>query len=318
MRASKATLIVLLLLGITTFGWLGCETEETTEPPATPAIVAPTNLRAFSAGPASVGLLWNLSTSENEASFSSYQVTAKEPSGTIASTISVAKGTPNTVVTSLTEGVIYTFVVRSTGTGGVISADSASVRWSPARRYTTDSTNGPPIQVYELRSTLGASGLQFNSNNTYAIVRSLNAGNPDRFLCDLYVDSVAAGGICLKNIGLLSGYPRNTFFSNEPLRDAADLNDPRSAPPDTNSYQLNRVNLPVGTVAQSQILYAKSMTDNKYVRILIIRNQATGLLYSGSGNDRYVTLQLSYQNAAGNWYATPAFFNATAERRMEE
>jgi hypothetical protein len=163
--------------------------------------------------------------------------------------------------------------------------------------------------VYELRSTLGASGLQFNSNNAYARVRSLGVSNADRFLCDTYIDSVGGGAICFKNIGLLSGYPKNTFFSNEPLRDAADLNDPRSAPPDTNSYQLNRVNLPSTAMTQSKILYARSNTDNKYVRILIQRNPATGLLYYGSGSDRYVVLQLSYQNTAGNWFARPDRIN---------
>jgi hypothetical protein len=159
--------------------------------------------------------------------------------------------------------------------------------------------------VYELRSTLGASGLQFNSNNAYAKVRSLGVSNPDRFLCDIYIDSVGGGAICLKNISLLPGYPRNTFFSNEPLRDATDLNDPRSAPPDTNSYQLNRVDLPSTVVTQSKILYARSNTDNKYIRILIQKNPGTNLLYSGTGSDRYVTLQLSYQNTAGNWFARP-------------
>jgi hypothetical protein len=268
-------------------------------------VFAPTNLRAYSASPTSVSLLWNLSSSESEASFNNYLVQTKNPSGTIAATVNVARGVPNVTVSPLTEGVIYSFVVRSTATGGVVSSDSVSIRWSPARRYTTDSINGPPIQVYELRSTVGKAGLQFNSNNAYAMVRSLGLSNPNRFLCDIFIDSVGGGAICLKNIALLAGYPKVTVFSTEPLRDAADLNDPRLAPPDTTSYQLNRVNLPSAVVTQSKILYAKSESDNKYVRILIQRNPATGLLYFGSGSDRYVVLQLSYQNAAGNWFARP-------------
>ncbi len=284
--------------------WLGCKSDDETTNPTGPTIVAPTNLRAYSAGPTSVYLLWSLSTSESEASFNNYLVQAKDPAGTVVATSNVAEGTPNVTVSSLTEGVIYTFVVRSTATGSVVSSDSASVRWSPARRYTTDSTNGAPIQVYEIRSTLGASGLQLNSNGSYARVRSLNAGNPDRILCDIYIDSVGGGAICLKNIALLGSYPKNTFFSTE-SRDATDLNDPQSAPPDTSTYQANRINLPGTAVTQSKIFFARSTTDNKYVRILVQRNVATGLLYSGSGNDRYVVLQLSYQNTAGNWFAKP-------------
>ena len=318
MTGRKLIVNAIILVGLA-FGatWLGCKSDETTSPAATPTIVAPTNLRAFSAGPTSVGLLWSLSTSESEASFNNYMVTTKNPSGTIAATMNVAKGTPNVTVVSLVEGVIYTFVIRSTGAAGVVSSDSVSVRWSPTRRYTQDSTNGPAIQVYELRSTLGASGLQFNSNNAYAKVRSLNASNPDKILCDVYIDSVGGGAICIKNIGLLSGYPRNTFFSNEPLRDATELNDPRSAPPDTNSYQLNRVDIPAGVVAQSKILYARSNTDSKYVRILIQKNASTNLLYSGSGSDRYVTLQLSYQNTAGNWFAKRGTHTSTEGRTQQ-
>ncbi|MBM2841733.1 MAG: Fibronectin type-III protein [Bacteroidetes bacterium] len=283
--------------------WLGCKSDETTAPTPGPTIVAPTNLRAFSVGPTSVGLIWSLSTSEAEASFNNYVVRAKDPSGTISGTINVPKGTPNVTFTPLLEGIIYTFVIRSSGTGGTVSSDSASVRWSPARRFLTDSTNGPPIQVYELRSTLGASGLQFSSSSgAYARVRSLGTGNPDRFLCDIYIDSVGGGAICLKNIALL-GYPRNTFFSTD-VRDALDLNDPQSAPPDTTSYQLNRINLPTTTVTQAKVLYART-SDNHYVRILVQKNLSTNLLYSGSGSDRYVVLQLSYQNTAGNWFAKP-------------
>lgn len=292
--------------------WLGCKSDEDPTNPGGTTILAPTNLRAYSAGSTSVALLWSLSTSESEASFTNYLVYAKNPAGTIVSTTNVSKGTPNVTVSSLTEGVIYTFVVRSTATGSVVSSDSASVRWSPARRYTTDSI-GTPIQVYELRSTLGASGLQFNSSNAYARVRSLNASNPDRFLCDIYIDSVGGGTICLKNIALLASYPKNTFFSTD-SRDATDLNDPQSTPPDTTSYQSNRINLPAATVTQSKIYFARSTTDNKYVRILVQRNPATGLLYYGSGSDRYVVLQLSYQNTLGNWFAKPGYTSRIPQR----
>ncbi len=311
----NAVTLSILILGIT---WLGCKSDSTTEPPGTttPTVQAPTNLRAYSAGATSVGLLWDLSSSETDTILNGYLVVAKDPSGTVVASNNIAKGTPNTNVTSLTEGVIYTFVVRATGRGGIVSSDSASVRWSPARRYLNDSTLSIPIQVYELRSTVGASGLQFNSNGSYAKVRSLGVGNPDRFLCDMYVDSVGGGALCLKNIGLLTGYPRVTYFSTEPLRNVTDFTDPRTAPPDTNSYQLNRKDLPTGAVTQSVVLYAKTANSgiSNYVRILVQRNQATGFLYYGSGSDRYLVLQLSYQNTPGNWFARPGQVSTMPQR----
>jgi hypothetical protein len=281
---------------------LGCNKDEEVANPDT-GLRAPTNLRAYSAGATSIGLLWDLSASESDPSFINYQISVKDAGGVVLTTQSASKGNPASTVSGLTEGVIYTFVVRSTATGGTISPDSASVRWSPARRLVTDSTSGPPIQVYELRSTNGASGLQFHSSGGYAKTQSLDVGNPDRILSDIYVDSVGGGAISLRNVAIL-GYPKNTFFSTM-VRDATDLNDPQPAPPDTTSYQSNRIDIPTAAVAQARIVYARSVTDNKYVRILIQRNPGTGLLYYGSGTDRYVVLQLSYQNTTGNWFARP-------------
>jgi hypothetical protein len=311
MKPEKKIMYVIftLILGVG-LTLLGCNSNDGTTSPNETVLYAPTGLTAYSAGATSVVLQWDLSTSESDAAFTNYLVNARDPSGTLAATMNVPKGTPNVTVSSLTEGIIYTFVVRSTGTGGIVSSDSASIRWSPARRYLVDSTSGPPIQVYELRSTLGASGLQFGSSGGYAKVRSLSIGNADRILCDTYIDSVGGGALCLKNIALLSGYPKNTYFSTT-MRDAADLNDLQTLPPDTTSYQLNRIDLPSGTVTQSKILYAKSMTDNKYVRILVKRNPGTGYLYYGSGSDRYVVLQLSYQNAVGNPYAKTSSVSST-------
>jgi hypothetical protein len=45
------------------------------------------------------------------------------------------------------------------------------------------------------------------------------------------------------------------------------------------------------------------VTDDKYVRILIQRNPATGYLYYSTSPNRYVRVQLSYQSIAGNIYA---------------
>jgi hypothetical protein len=295
----SAIVAVILCVGLTI---LGCNQNDSTTSPTVTTLHAPTGLMAYSASATSVTLQWTLSTSESDAEFTNYVVNAKDPSGIVAVSLNVPKGTPNVTVTPLVEGIIYTFVVRAAGTDGTVSSDSASIRWSPARRYPTDSTNGPPIQVYDLHSTLGASGLQFGSSGGYAKVRSLSVDNPDRILCDIYVDSTGGGSLCLKNIALLAGYPKNTYFSTN-TRDAVDLNDLQIVPPDSTSYQLNRVDIPTSTVTQSKILYARSMTSNKYIRILVQRNPGTGYLYYGSGSDRYVVLQLSYQNAVGNPYA---------------
>ena len=289
------------LLGvITVFLVPACNKDD--NPAATAqGVAAPTSLRAYSAGAASVGLRWDLSASESDPSFNDYIVKAKLQNDSVVGLVHVSKGNPQALVNGLVEGVIYTFVVRSTDTGGAQSSDSASVRWSPARRYTSDSLNGPPIQVYEFNSTSGASGLQFNSSGGYARTRSLSISNPDRFLCDIYLASSPT--LSLRNIATPPiSYPKNTFFSSL-SRSAASLDDPQLSPPDSSTYINNLVDIPLTATAQGMVFYAYSSTDNKYVRILVQRNPATGLLYNGSGTDRYVIIQLSYQNMPGNPYA---------------
>lgn len=299
---------ILLFVVLLTIG--GCKKDDDgVGPGPSPTIIlAPTNLKAFSASSVSVGLQWTLSVSETAGTFNNYLIRVKDSVGALIATQTVPKGTPEAMVGSLTGGVIYTFVVRSTITGGGVSADSVTIRWSPARRYTTDSASVRAIRVYEMRGS-GFSGLQFGSAGGFARVISLSSANPDRILCDIYVDSVSGGAIGLRNISILA-FPRNTFFSTV-TRDAADLNDPQSVPPDPGSYSLNRVDLPTGTVSQSRVVFARSITDNKYVRILVKRNPATSLLYYGTGSDRYVTLELSYQNTAGNPYARPGHTTRT-------
>lgn len=297
MRSTTTQHLWILLLLVV---FAACNKDGTIVDPG-PTLLAPTNLRAYSASATSVGLRWDLSATESDPAFNNYLIRVKSPGGALVGSVSVSKGNPQAFVTGLAEGVIYTFVVRSTNTSSAESADSVSIRWSPARRYTVDSLNGPPIQVYEFNSTSGASGLQFNSSGAYARTRSLSISNPDRVLCDMYL--ATSPSLSLRNVATPPlSYPRNTFFSSV-SRDAVSLDDPQLTPPDSTTYLLNAVDIPLTTGTQSKVFYGYSATDNKYVRILVLRNPATNLLYYGSGSDRYVILQLSYQNAAGNPYS---------------
>jgi hypothetical protein len=308
MRNNIMRLALILLVTLPMIFLVQCKNEESNPTtPAAPSLNPPTNLRAYSASISSVGLLWDLSTSESDAAFVNYALTVKDPLGSVVATQSVSKGNPTTVVTGLTEGVIYTFVVRSAGTAGIYSADSASVLWSPARRLTADSTNGPPIQVYEFASSAGASGLQFYSvSSGSARTRSLNVNNPDRVFSDVFLQTnTADGSISLNNLvssGMAS--PKNTVFSTV-MRDATELDDPMLAPPAISTYTSLTVQIPSTVVTQAKILYAKSVTDNKYVRIMLKKNPVTNLLYSGTSPNRYITVHVSYQDSTGNMYCRP-------------
>jgi hypothetical protein len=298
MMVAGVSLLVALLVG--------CKDDSTTGPAPGPSIEAPKNLRAFSAGSTSVGLQWDLSASESDPSFVGYVINVKKPDGSAAvSPVNILKANRDVIVTGLSEGVIYTFVVRSTGTGNSVSSDSASVKWSPARRLTTDETI-PEIKVYEFASSNGASGLQFyNIASSSAKTQSLRASNPDRVLADIYLSTDAGDAISLRTM-VLSGVTgaKNTFFSAT-TSDADNLSFAQLAPPDTTSYTLTTYTIPSTTTSVSKIVYARSITDNKYVRLLIKRNSSNSLI-SGSSPDRFITVEISYQNTPGNPYARPA------------
>ncbi len=318
MNTASRYRLLLVLLAIPLVVMFNCaKNDSTTEPPPGPGLVAPTNLRAYSAGTTSVGLLWSLSTSESDASFSSYSLVVTGPGGGTVTTQSISKGNPQTVVTGLTEGVIYTFILRSVATNSAVSSDSASIQWSPAKRLITDSTNGPPIQVYEFASSAGASGLQFYSMTAgSALTQSLVPANPDRILSDVYL-ATNSNGISLNNLSSTTLVnPKNTVFSTV-MRDAQDLDDPQLAPPAVSTYTLLTVDIPMATASQAKILYAKSVTDNRYVRILLKKNPATNLLYSGTSPNRYITVQLSYQDTTGNMYARPLSWPSPRTTREE-
>ncbi len=307
MNQKHSRIALAIALAATAMVLVRCnKSEDNPVAPGGVTLKAPANLRAFSASINSVGLQWDPSPSESDTAFVNYLLTVKNPLGALVASQYVAKGTFTTVVVSLTEGVLYTFVLRSTGTGGSLSADSASVIWSPARRVTTDSLNGPPIQVYEWASSAGASGLQFYSVASGAArTQSLKPSNPDRVLSDVFLQTNQDQSISLNNMvssGLANA--KNTVFSTA-VYDAADLDDPQLTPPPISTYTLLAVPIPSATVSQAKILYAKSVTDNRFVRILVKKNPVTNLLYSGTSPNRYVTLQISYQDSAGNMYCRP-------------
>ncbi len=298
---TKSALAALLLAS----GFLACnKSEDNTTNPTGPTLSAPTNLQAYSASVTSVGLQWTLSASESDAAFDHYSLKVKDNTGAVVTTQTLSKGNSQTVVTGLTEGVVYTFVLRSADSGVYLSPDSASVQWSPAKRLTTDNQGGPPIQVYEFASSAGASGLQFYSQSSgAALTQSLSSSNPDRILSDLFLQTDGTGNIVLENMALLSlANGKNTFLSTT-TTDADNLDNPQATPPVSTTYTSNTYIVPSSAVSTSKILYAKSTTDNKYVRILLMRNPSTGTLIYSTSPNRYIKVQISYQDTAGVIYS---------------
>lgn len=292
-----------VVLSTLTFGatWLGCKSDETTSP-STPTIVAPTNARAYSASANSIGVRWTLSTSESDASFNGYVVRAKNPAGTIAVTANVAKGTAATLVSGLTDGVIYTFVIRSTATDGSESTDSTSVVWSPARRYENESGQPAPIKVFETSSSTSfASGLIFFSASVVG-PKTVSLLDPiDSSAIDVYVKTESNNAVSLNSSHVYRGNRRITRFNLFSLNDST-LSSPQAAPPDTTNYVNSSYLFDSVQVATGKILYFKG-NDGNYGRILVERDPSTGRLIWGSSPEQYLSLRISYQSVPYNPYS---------------
>ncbi|MEK6650053.1 MAG: hypothetical protein AABY75_03695 [Bacteroidota bacterium] len=86
-------------------------------------------------------------------------------------------------------------------------------------------------------------------------------------------------------------------------RNAASLNDPAVAPPDTTTYSSGNTSFSIdnSSIATSKILFFKA-NDGNYGRLLVKR-QSNGTLIGGTSPDRFLELEVSYQTTPYNPYS---------------
>jgi hypothetical protein len=280
----------------------GCKDDETTDPGGS-GLNPPGNPRAYSASASSVGLKWTLSSSESNTSFTGYIIRVHSPGGTLVTSGTAGVGVDSAVVSGLTQGVIYTFVLKSSGSGGVESSDSVTIRWSPAGRYENESGQPAPIKVYETSSSsLFASGLVFFKISLGG-PQTVSILGVDSSLVDVYVRTETNSGVTINSSHVFRPGRRITRFSTV-TRDENTLNNPQALPPDTTTYNNFSVQFDSVQVTTSKIVYFKG-NDGNYGRILIERNPATGRLVWGTSPEQYLSMRISYQSTAFNPYAKP-------------
>lgn len=293
-------LLLFIFVVATTLLFTSCK-DSTTEP-AKVKLQPVTNLQAYSVNNTSVGLKWTKSTSENLADLENYIIKVKTLDNSTVGTTTVSKGTENTVLASLSNGVIYRFEITSKAlatSNAYINSDSVTIRWSPAWRFETEGTI--PIQVYERTSSTGlASGLIFYYSATN-LPKTVSLLSADSSQIDVFVNSVGASNVALSSSHLYRANRRITRFSTVSYNDTT-LNNPQIAPPDTTTYTL--FTIPIDSVAATtpKIIYYKGVNGN-YGRILIQRNPANGTLIFGTSPDQYLRVRISYQSVAYNPYS---------------
>ncbi|MFN0159472.1 MAG: fibronectin type III domain-containing protein [Bacteroidota bacterium] len=280
--------------------FVGCESDDPTGSGDT-AIAGPSSLLAYSATETSVGLAWTLSPDEGRTDVPnpSYTIRVKDTTGVLLSTLTAVKGQSTLTVTGLTEGTVYLFVIRLNVNAGVVSNDSSSVRWSPAKRRETEGS--APIQVFETASSSFPSGLDvFSAGSNGPVTLSLTGGSNS--LIDLYVfTEVGTSDLLIRSASLSSviGTPKITLFSTT-SQNADDLNSPQAAPPAPATYSTLELRVSAAAVTVGKIFFGRTQ-ENNYFRLQVVRN--SGSLIFGSSPDRFLTVRISYQSTAGNPYA---------------
>jgi len=300
----RNSLVFLKLVSLATLIFLlsGCPADEMTTPPGpSTALAAVTNLRAYSKNAITVGLTWTASTDAGNSDFQEYQITTKVGS-TVAAASTVSKSETAREIMNLVEGVIYTFEVvgvASSTSQTYVNSDTVTIQWSPARRL--DMEGAIDIEVYEIQSQLGGSGLQFyDAASGGPRVLSIAASQGFQQDIDVLLDTLVGGTIILESAHLnplLVGQARATAFSS--IDTPADsLNVGQQSPPDLSTYDRDYVVIGSGAVATGKIFYAIS-SDSNYVRILVERDPTSGTLLFDSSPDQVARAKLSYQGVAG-------------------
>jgi hypothetical protein len=206
-------------------------------------------------------------------------------------------------INGLTTGTVYTITVASIG------GQSSSLNWMTANR-----TMG--LHLYQFSSS-GTSGLILGGGQASVVsASSANAGTMDLYLEDIQHDPTitSTSGISLESTDFLNGSSatyRKSFMDGAATYVVGGLDSDYSS--SDFSSQLNGA---VGGAVNAYDIPNDAGYDTKGSRILLVRTQdgnlakveivpdpSTGMLYSGSGTNKYITVNVSYQPVAGQPYA---------------
>jgi hypothetical protein len=281
--------ILLLLIG-------ACSSTDNPVTPETP-LKPPSNLMAYSKDKDQVGLTWTTSTDESATNFGSYQLRVKTGGTVVGGSYYPAKGSVSYTITGLTEGTIYDFVLSTKTSSGTVG-DSVVVKWAPASRIVGDQS-GKALQLYEWQSSK-PSGLDLKNSAGYAEMVSM-AGTlktqADVLFGYPYVNDKVDLGI--ENPAVESASLKSTKISTVTYNTNT-LDDPKTAPPGTETYTKDVLEIEKTTVSTGRIVFLKTQEGN-YVRVLITNKN--GFMIQGTSPDRYLEVLVSYQSVTGVPYA---------------
>jgi hypothetical protein len=213
-----------------------------------------------------------------------------------------------TDITGLRSGTVYRFELYATWADTTRdtarSRTAAVVRWSPATRYTTFA-DGSPIRIYETDSQF-PSGLDLEGPDGRPRALTVRDGNE----WDLCLDT-RGGDYEIDSPGL-SSY--NITNPRRTLIDTLRLKDPKYLAVDSLNQVFETEAFGATTLAEARarfnnqrrgFLIILRTQDGNWAKVFV-KADAQGNILRGSGSDRYVELEISYQKTPNVPYALPA------------
>lgn len=251
---------------------------------------APTGMMATSLGKDKIAVKW---TAPTAGTFTGYKL--KLTGIGMDTTFIVDKTTGGYEVSGLTEGTKYTFALTSVN-GTAMSATAATITWSPATRFTTlDGTpTGNAIRLYESSSSKGSGLRLYDPTTKLPQVLTVSGGG-------------SAWDIGIDNKGITdsldTGSPGALNFT---------INNPRATLIGkiySNVNSLDDIYETADLTVSSQGLYTlPNSSTGGYAFVLktaegnfakVLFKSIGGKILQGSGTERYVTVEISYQMVAG-------------------
>jgi len=296
-------ILASLVLASTVF-FVSCEENSILDPGTGGTPMAPTNVRVSTRSETAIAVRWSKASGDTVA-VTGYDVIATPATGGAAVTVTATDTI--TTVSGLTSGTVYTFTVKAKS-GSNMSSASNGVMWAPAKRTTVSG------KMYVSASSLG-SGLNLSTGGNLTITQG---GQWDLCLDD------KDGRILVGSPGV-SGYVNNSFqFPNGQdarivrLRNmttrAASLNDIWESSSlgnagDETSFKEQLFDLSATSLDKSTGIGfvaavfsgANTTTPVNYAKVLV--KAVGGSFVQGTGDGRYVEVEVSYQTSQNTPYA---------------
>lgn len=289
----RATLILVLTLGIA-----AC--NKNTTAPATPeAPKAPTGLAATSVDSVTVGLKWIAPTTG--AKPTGYEISYKVDGTSTTFTTEVSGSTQSTLISGLVENTVYEFSVKAKNDTARSPATPA-LTWAPAKRYTSN------IFLYERASTNGSGlnlpdfgGLTVNDGALWDLAFDVDVTGTK-----FYIGSPGASSYTDNNgVFVVGGDVARVTLIGLVWTNVTSLNDIYESVDLASSASLDEVmvDFTADDAAGRQIAFVVKTQSGNFAKVMIKKN-INGRLIRGAAPDRYIDLEVSYQEAGGIPYAT--------------